>query len=471
MSLFPKCSLLFSVSEVAGPSNQPSHQRREKSPRMVKRDKIRLVVKRPTIKMAGIGKKTRLPKIFLRPNQRSYYFQEVHIATPPRVLVSAADKLWAARYAAKALITSAGWEIWRDSGAYRIFARALKDVGVKKALLKRYVKEKKNSPRIVEISPAREATPVQNNVNIANVAPAAAGEFLEVEAPAVGLSTPENQGSLVMRASPTRRRLRKRLFSNSHRIQITPQRLRQAMNLSPMGAAIRDLREVMDRFATTTPPQKTPSPAPTGSTTSTPETPAAGHKSPGPGGRWVRHRRSPIFRDEAPTPTLAQSPTYTPDQTPVRTPVYTPISSVASTLPPTPEVISLDETDDELLLDSEEEGDNPPEWSPLSSYARTLVSPDYRPITPDEDEESEENRMNMKRKADEEIQVACQREKIRVLADLVISRRYLTNAICGLNHANNRGNRRQLEEILANLQGSLTEIKNSVEQEVITLDD
>ena len=467
------CLLIFPVSDEAGPSNQLLPQPWKKSPRMVRRDKIKVVAKRSTIRLSGIRKRSRSPKIFLRPHQRSYYFQEVHIATPPRVLTSAADKLWAAKFAAKALIASAGWEIWRDNGAYRIFARALKDIGVKKALMKRYTWEKKGYPKatIEEISPTRELVPAQNLASVVNMTPAAVGEFHEGGAPAEDPSTPENQSSLVMRATPTRRRLRRRLFPGGQQIQITPERLRKAMNLSPMGAAIRNLREIMDHFANQTSPQRTTSLAPTGSTTSTPETPAAGHKSPGPGGRWVRHRRSPLLRSELPAYTPTQTPACSPIQTPSEiTCQATPTPSIMSTLPPTPEIIPLDETDEEMLLDIEDD-DHRPEWSPLSSYARTLVSPDYRPITPEVDEESEEIRMDMKRKADEEIKAASQREKTKILADLVISRKYLITAIFGLNHSHNRSNKQKLEEILADLQDTLNEIRNSIEPEVITLDD
>jgi hypothetical protein len=212
-------------------------------------------------------------------------------------------------------------------------------------------------------------------------------------------------------------------------------------------------------MAGATPPH--PSPTLNVSTSATPPTPAAGHKSPGPNGRWVRHRRSPLTspaEKEASIISLSPVPQPTPE-------TITLSGDNTPTEPPTSPLSVAD------LLDSDEEELAGPEWSPISSYGRFLESPDYRPITPEEDEVTDHARREIKKTADVAIQTARKEENTTVLSDLVIARRYLMNAIEGLNNIHNQEVKRMLQENLVRLQEAMTETRRGMDPEIITLDD
>jgi hypothetical protein len=463
------------VSDQAGKSTQQGDQ-----PYTVKRNQVRLLAKKPALRGINIGGKVKKPKVFLKPNQRAYYFQQTRAITPPKVLKSASDKLLAAKWAARALIASEGWNIWKGNGAYRVFANALKEAGVKKILLKRYRVERSimSSPKDRAI-----ADPVP-------LIPEAASEFPEPEMRGTngngedqGAHTPKTGSTVSGYNTPAGGKMRRKLAFSSvkspslgariraiFRGEVTPRRHKRSPPVSPMETALRELRVEVDKsvrreknfraiMAGNTPPH--PSPILNVSTSATPPTPAAGHKSPGPNGRWVRHRRSPLtspVEKEASIISLSPMPQPTPET----------ITLSGDNTPTDPPTSPLSVAD---LLDSEEEELAGPEWSPISSYGRSLESPDYRPITPEEDEVTDHARHEIKKTADVAIQTARKEENTTVLSDLVIARRYLMNAIEGLNNIHNQEVKRMLQENLVRLQEAMTETRRGMEPEIITLDD
>jgi hypothetical protein len=98
-------------------------------------------------------------------------------------------------------------------------------------------------------------------------------------------------------------------------------------------------------------------------------------------------------------------------------------------------------------------------------------SPDYRPASPEVEPDTEVARRQMKKEADEIIQAAKRDEASKILGDLVISRRFLTSALCRINNIHNFDLRVKLDNLLSNLQGVLNEASvRAMPVEEITLD-
>jgi hypothetical protein len=436
---------------------------------MVRREDLRVNAKKKGVKefidQRGNTIGARKPKIFLKPFQREYYFQQLELNGSYALenLKTLEDKIQYAKFAAKALLFSKGWEIWKYNGSYKIFADAIRKMGMKERLMEHLRSE--NAIR----SHLKQQLAVNVTAGAASEFPplsAPKGQGVQEETTETPSTSREEEAQEDKTPTPTRGRMRKRLlFNQEDGGPSSPKRRRSRSRSASLGTQIRAIfrreftpkrlqkrysplkyitAETLPRVNMETTSQSnninphTPKQRPlsTPSTASvTPETPAAGHKSPGIHGRWIRHRRSPKV--------------CTCHGTPVRSG-----SSVRGQVGSSREEYSSPQADSS---DEEEGRNNTPQWSPLSDYGRSLASPDYRPITPESDPETETARQQMKQTADAAIQTASREEATTVLADLVIARRHIFCAAGGVNSLPNLDLKERLVEMLSEIQDILRE--------------
>ena len=251
--------------------------------------------KRPT--KAVSKKSAAAAKIQLKPDQRSYFFMEKSLSTPPPVPRTALDKLNAARYIAKSLVHSDGWSAWKGCGSHRLFAAAIRELGIKKAFVVRY------QVQGIE-SPARTPVRTPEQPRTEDRSPPE-GEVVESEARREATAAAEAQGT----PSEERPRKRRRLFSNP-----------------ADGESTRNWRE--------------PVPLPDTPTSSPPATtsPLGGSRSPGLNGEWLSFMDNPEWA-------LAFS-------------ISSPEQSTPATQPQEPEVIDLGSTSSEITIIGETNNNN-----------------------------------------------------------------------------------------------------------------
>ena len=212
-----------------------------------------------------------LARFHIKPSQRAYYFMRAKIATPPKVLVTSVDKFHAARYTAQKLFFSEGWAAWEGCGSPKIFAAAIRELGLKKAWMARHQICYKTPPR--PSKRAREEAMVRG----AEVS----------EALAVATAAAEEEDS-PKRGKNKRRR---RLFTAGEEEE---EREPEPILWAPMSSPV-------------------PPPSPPPSLTPTP--PRGGIRSPGLGGQWESYEE-PDWELTLPLEVTEQSTPTAPPPTP-----------------------------------------------------------------------------------------------------------------------------------------------------------